>query len=76
MSQLELLNKKNNDGETPLLHAAHANKLDIIKYLISLGANLNHREEVPDRKNNKDYWDKIDKLLLSKDISSKVMDGG
>ncbi|KAK3864297.1 hypothetical protein Pcinc_030012 [Petrolisthes cinctipes] len=76
--QNPVLNKRNNAGETPLLEAAQANKLDIIKHLIHMGANLNHQEQLLQRddNDNKEYWDKIDKLLLSKDISSKDLHKG
>lgn len=67
-----VLNKKNVADETPLLLAAQCSKLENIKQLIQLGANINHREEVPDTTDNQSYWDKVDKLVLSKDISSKV----
>ena len=66
-----VLNKKNAAGETPLMLAAQNSKLDNIKQLIQLGANLNHEEELPDPADAV-YWEKIEKVVLAKEISSKV----
>ncbi|XP_042230313.1 85/88 kDa calcium-independent phospholipase A2-like isoform X2 [Homarus americanus] len=71
-----ILNKKNHAQETPLLLAAQCSKLENVKYLIQLGANVNHKVEVPDIENNQSYWEKVDKLVLSKDISSKDLHKG
>ncbi|KAG7164464.1 85/88 kDa calcium-independent phospholipase A2-like 2 [Homarus americanus] len=38
-----ILNKKNHAQETPLLLAAQCSKLENVKYLIQLGANVNHK---------------------------------
>ncbi|KAK7081429.1 85/88 kDa calcium-independent phospholipase A2 [Halocaridina rubra] len=70
-----VLNRKNAASETPLQLAAQHSKLDNIKQLIQLGTNLNHREEVPDPANTS-YWEKIEKLVLAKDISSKDLHKG
>ncbi len=31
-------------GATPLLHASFTGKLDVVRYLLSKGANVNHRD--------------------------------
>ncbi|XP_071526358.1 85/88 kDa calcium-independent phospholipase A2-like isoform X2 [Panulirus ornatus] len=71
-----VLNKKNNAQETPLLLAAQCSKLENIKHLIQLGADINHKEEVPGTVNDQSYWEKVDKLILSKEISSKDLHKG
>ncbi|XP_066990221.1 85/88 kDa calcium-independent phospholipase A2-like isoform X3 [Macrobrachium rosenbergii] len=70
-----VLNKKNAANETPLMVAAQHSKLENIKQLIQLGANLNHEDELPDPSNQL-YWDKIEKLVLAKEISSKDLHKG
>ncbi|XP_069951966.1 85/88 kDa calcium-independent phospholipase A2 isoform X3 [Cherax quadricarinatus] len=71
-----VLNKKNHAQETPLLIAAQYSKLENIKCLIQLGTNINHREEVLNSVDNHSYWEKVDKLVLSKEISSKDLHKG
>lgn len=71
-----VLNRKNHDQETPLLLAAQCSKLENIKHLIQIGANVNHREEVLDPSTNPSYWEKIEKLCQSKDVSSKDLHKG
>ncbi|XP_068205061.1 85/88 kDa calcium-independent phospholipase A2-like isoform X4 [Palaemon carinicauda] len=70
-----VLNKRNAADETPLMVAAQSSKLENIKHLIQLGANLNHEEELPDP-GNAVYWEKIEKLVLAKEISSKDLHKG
>ncbi|KAB7500993.1 85/calcium-independent phospholipase A2 [Armadillidium nasatum] len=70
------LNLKNKTGETPLLLAAKAGKLDNVKSLILFGANLNHEEEVPPNFDTTYYHDKLKVLELSKDISHKDLNKG
>lgn len=72
MKHNHVLNKKNKAQETPLLLAAQCSKLDNIKHLIQLGANVNHEDEIVDQ-SNQSYWDKVEKLVQAKDISSKVL---
>lgn len=71
-----VLNRKNNAQETPLLLAAQCSKLDNIKHLIQIGANVNHHEEMVDPATNPSYWEKVDRLCMSKDISSKDLHKG
>ncbi|XP_045114942.1 85/88 kDa calcium-independent phospholipase A2-like isoform X2 [Portunus trituberculatus] len=71
-----VLNRKNHDQETPLLLAAQCSKLENIKHLIQIGANINHREEMVDPSTNPSYWEKVEKLCQSKDVSSKDLHKG
>ncbi|KAK8393770.1 hypothetical protein O3P69_006823 [Scylla paramamosain] len=71
-----VLNRKNHDQETPLLLAAQCSKLENIKHLIQIGANVNHHEEVVDPSTNPSYWEKVEKLCQSKDVSSKDLHKG
>ncbi|XP_045595679.2 85/88 kDa calcium-independent phospholipase A2 isoform X1 [Procambarus clarkii] len=71
-----ILNQKNHAQETPLLLAAQCSKLENVKHLIQLGCNINHKEDVPDPVDNQSYWEKTEKLILSKDISSKDLHKG
>ncbi|XP_042879102.1 85/88 kDa calcium-independent phospholipase A2-like isoform X2 [Penaeus japonicus] len=71
----QVLNKKNKAQETPLLLAAQCSKLDNIKHLIQLGANINHKDDFVDQ-SNQSYWEKIEKLVQAKDISSKDLHKG
>ncbi|XP_047501309.1 85/88 kDa calcium-independent phospholipase A2-like isoform X2 [Penaeus chinensis] len=75
MKHNPVLNKKNKAQETPLLLAAQCSKLDNIKHLIQLGANINHKDEIVDQ-SNQSYWDKVEKLVQAKDISSKDLHKG
>ncbi|CAL4144561.1 unnamed protein product, partial [Meganyctiphanes norvegica] len=71
-----VINKKNNDGETPLFISAKHGKLENIKMLLSMGANVNHKEEVPDLQKIPDYYDKIKVIENSKEISHKDLKKG
>lgn len=37
-------NKENNSGETPLIHAARSERVDIVQTLLFFGANLNYKD--------------------------------
>lgn len=52
--------------------AAKAGKLDNVKTLIVLGANVNHEEKIPPNFDTEFYQEKLKILELSKDISHKV----
>lgn len=71
-----IINKKNNKGETPLLISAQQSKLENIKMLLSLGANVNHKEEVPALEKMSNYFDKIKIIENSKEISHKDLHKG